>query len=140
MPVLTDAEKERVRYHTGYMETSFAASLQMGIPRPIQTIFLLEQAMSLLVADAACDRVRGLLCRLDAIEEQLFRATKTLVAEKLGEMVLHPLRGRGVLATDSIEGEDRRWAHRLADILGIPLYPYSTRFQRSGPGTSIMVR
>ena len=53
---LTEEEKERVRYHLGYMETSFggnqtAASLQFGIPRPVQTMFLVEEAIQNLLTN-----------------------------------------------------------------------------------------
>ncbi|KKK54507.1 hypothetical protein LCGC14_3083990, partial [marine sediment metagenome] len=43
---LTEAEKERVRYHLGYLQVSAAASIQLGIPRPLQTVFLLEQGLN----------------------------------------------------------------------------------------------
>lgn len=139
MPALTDEEKERVRYHTGYMETSFAASMQLGIPRPVQTIFLLEQALGLLSNQYAVDRVRRTLATLDDLECQLTAAAKMVGVESLGSIKMHPLAGQGKLVTDSLEKEYVRWARRLADIFGVPLYPYSWRFRVGGPGHSIPV-
>jgi hypothetical protein len=137
---LNEADKDKIRYHLGYLSTSSAASIQMGIPKPVQTVFLLESAMGLLTNGYAVERVRHIIEKLDLLECKLFKGADALNAERLGEMTLHPLRGQGKLFTDSLEGEYRRWAGRLADILGVPFYPYSTRFRRGGPGTNVPVR
>jgi len=131
---LSEEEKERVRYHLGYLETNFAASLQLGIPRPIQTIFLVETAMSQLQNAYAVRRCRKILDALDSIEEQLLDpGVPLLYASQLGELKLRESQ-RGSTSTDLIEREYVRWANRLADMLGVPLYPYSARFKKSGPG------
>lgn len=137
--MLTEEEKERVRYHLGYMETSFAASLQFGLPRPVQTIFIVEQAMNLLVNPFAVDRVRRVLWTLDDIEQKLQSALCTLVAEQLGDL---KLRGAepGRTHPDLLEREYIRWARRLADILGVPLYPYSDRFKNRVNTGNLSVR
>ena len=139
MDALTDAEKSKCRYHLGYMASGTAASFQLGIPRPVQTVFLLESAMSLLVEDNAVARARQILCVLDATDARIMGAQQTLAAEQLGKLTLHPLRNRGVLFTDSLEREYVRWAKRLADILGCPIYPYSDRFRRHGPGSKVPI-
>ncbi len=128
---ISESDKERIRYHTGYMEVSFAASMQLGIPRPIQTIFLLEQAMNLLTNRFAISRVIRLLDILDETECRLEQAQKQLSVEKLGDMTLRGAT-EGETVTDLLEREYSRWAKRLADIFGIPLYPYSARFKRVG--------
>lgn len=133
MATLDNAEKERVRYHLGYMETSFAASMQLGIPRPVQTVFLLESAMGLITDGNAVQRVRSILAHLDHIEEQMKAATCSLVAEQVGDLKL-----RGNLP-DLLEREYVRWAKRLADMLGVPLYAYSDRFRKGSAGRSISV-
>lgn len=127
--MLTDQEKERVRYHLGYMETSFgsnqaAASLQLGIPRPAQTVFLLEEAISALLTNTyALDRVRKILCVLDGMEEKIAAAACQLTAESIGDIKLR------ANLPDLLEREYVRWARRLADILGVPIYPFSMRFR-----------
>ena len=137
---LNEADKERTRYHLGYLLVSFAPSIQLGIPRPLQTIFLVEQALETLRNKFAVERVRCLLDQLDRIEAQIAGSTCLLAADRLGNLQLHPLRQRGHLVTDSLEREYVRWASRLADILGVPLYPYSKRFRKSGPGAILPVR
>ena len=137
---LSDQDKERIRYHLGYLEVSSAPSIQLGIPRPIQTLFLVEDAMQLLGNVFAIKRVQCILDTLDGLEGQLRAAVPSLAADKLGQLQLHPLRARGQLFTDSIEREYVRWANRLADILGVPKYPYSARFRRTGPGSQIGFR
>ena len=136
---LTDEEKEKTRYHLGYLETSLAPSIQLGIPRPLQTVFLLEQGLELLVNGFAVNRVRCILKILDDIECQLLSAISTLGATSLGNLTLHPLASKGILFTDSIEKEYKRWSSRLADILGVPKYPYAARNKRSGPGSMVPV-
>ncbi len=128
---LTDADKDKVRYHLGYMATSFAASMQLGIPRPVQTVFLLESAMGLVTSQAAVDRIRALLCQLEKIEEQMKNATCSMIAEEVGDLKLR------AGYPDLLEREYGRWAKRLADMLGVPLYWYSDRFRKSGPGRSV---
>lgn len=133
---LTESEKERIRYHLGYMETSFAASMQLGIPRPVQTVYLLESAMTLLTQPQALQRVRCLLDQLDGLEAKLRAAPAHLAAAKVGAVELRPGKP-GESYPDLLEREYVRWAGRLADVLGTPLYPYAARFARAagaGPG------
>lgn len=133
MAALTGAEKERVRYHLGYLASASAASMQFGMARPIQTVYLLESAMEMLVDQNALDRVRRVLFTLDEIETKMQSALCSMIAEQLGTLKL-----RGDYTT-RLEAEYTRWANRLADILGVPKYLFSARFQRRGPGTSVPV-
>lgn len=139
MSALSEADKERCRYHLGYLNTSFAASLTLGIPRPVQTLFLVEDAMGLLIPQTV-PRVLRVLCIMDGIEEGLVKALSQLGVSKLGELDLHPLKDQGKLVTDSLEREYVRWGNRLADILGVPHYPFSARYAKRGPGSSIPAR
>jgi hypothetical protein len=130
---LTEEEKARVRHHTGYPEVTSAASISFGIPRPAQVAFLLESAMNLILGTSV-DRVRQILQILDDIEQQMVDAQCYLVADQLEEL---KLAGSGDsknrLVTDRLESEYVRWAERLVDIFGVPLYPFSARFKgRSG--------
>jgi replicative DNA helicase len=124
---LSPEEKDRVRYHLGYPSVTAGAAIVMGIPAQRQTAFLVEQAMNLIL-DVALPRVRQLLMTLDSLEEQMVCAQSNLAAEKLGEMTLRKDQ------IDSLEKEYQRWAMRLADVMAVPIYPFSTRFKKSGPG------
>ncbi len=118
----TDAEKARIRYHLGYPGVQFAASLQFGIPKPIQTAFLVEQAMNNVISAHEQD-IRGhILPTLEHIECLLAESATHLVATGLGDLKLNPDEPQ------LLEREYVRWANRLADTLGVPLYAYSKRF------------
>ena len=130
---LTEEEKARVRHHTGYPEMSMAASIQFGVPRPAQLAFLLESAFNQ-VLPTAVDRVRQILQVLDDIEQKMIDAQCYLVADQLEELSLAGSKdAKSRLVTDRLESEYVRWAERLVDIFGVPLYPFAARFQgRSG--------
>lgn len=119
---LNDSEKERVRYHLGYLEVSVAASLSFGIPVPQQTLFLVESAMTRVI-EASTNRVRRILQVMDGIEEQLVEAQPRLAATKLGDLSLRENE------PDMLEREYVRWGYRLANILGVPVYPFSERYR-----------
>lgn len=125
---LTDEEKERCRYHLGYPEMQAAASIQYGIPRPIQTAFLAEASFNL-VLPLARPRVRKLLEILDGLECRILGATDVLEASKLGNLETREN------APDLIERQYHRFACRLADVLGVPLYPFADRNKR---GSAVM--
>jgi hypothetical protein len=118
-----DAEKERIRYHMGYLQVSPAAGLTFGIPAPIQTMFLLESAMDRVIIPAE-DRVRKLITTLDEIECRMLDAQNYLVADQLADITIRKNH------IDQLEDEYCRWAARLADTLGSPLYPGAARFRR----------
>lgn len=142
---LNDQEKERVRYHLGYMGTSFggdhaAASLSFGMPRPAQTMFLLESAIQTMLTNPyTLERVRKLLCILDKVESQIEAAACQLGVESVGNV---KMRGAepGRTHTDLLEREYVRWAKRLADVLGVPLYAYSDRFRSQSGVRNVTVR
>lgn len=122
---LSAAERVRVRYHLGFLNVQLAASISFGIPRPIQTLFLVETAMSNIIEDAV-GIVRDLLARLDETENMMFEAQTRLAASQLGEL---KLREDEITA---LEASYVMWADRLADTLGVPKYPYSSKFRRAG--------
>ena len=120
---LDDSEKERVRYHLGYLEVSPAASIQFGIPRPLQTVFLVETAMQNLIENAT-NRVRSIISVMDGIEQKLVEAQDRLAAIQLDSLKLRENE------PDMLEREYVRWGMRLADLLGAPIYPYSQRYRQ----------
>ena len=140
MPALTDRDKERCRYHLGYLgQGPSAASIQMGIPQPLQTSFLVESAMNLLASTEVVARVVCILDTMDKLEAQLTSAVATLTVDRVDNLQLHPLRSMGKLSTDCIEQELTRWGYRLSDVLGAPVYPYARRYMKRGPGSVLPV-
>lgn len=114
----------------GYLQVAPAAALTYGIPSPIQTLFLLESAMDRILPDAE-NRVRKIIQVLDDIECRMLDGQNYLVADQLSDITIRKDN------IDKLEDEYGRWASRLADIMGSPLYPGSERFRRlfgAGPG------
>jgi hypothetical protein len=120
--VLDPAEKERVRYHMGYLEVSPAAAITFGIPAPIQTLFLLESAMDRIMPVAE-DRVRKLITILDSIECKEEGGLDYLVVSRVSDIELRPDH------IEKLEEQYAKWASKLADTLGAPLYPGSSKFR-----------
>ena len=134
--MLSDADKERARYHLGYMEVTVASSMHFGIPQVTDTQWMFEDAITRVMV-AAEPRVVALLDQLDCIEKLMMRASGELFAKRIEG--LEP----NLDQPDDLEEEYVRWACRLADMLGIMPYPYSKRFATlrggNGPG-NISVR
>lgn len=122
---LSNFDKGRIRYHLGYLSVQSAASIQFGIPRPLQTIFLLETSMNNVIDDGAnVQNIQRLLGALDKIDCQMVEGTDFLVANKLGDLEL---------SQDYMQRLEYAYCMqmgRLADVLGVPAYPYSQRAQQ----------
>jgi hypothetical protein len=115
---LTTSERERTRYHLGYLNVAPAASIALGFPRASQALFLVESAMNNLLPEGE-DRVRTHLAVLDGIESKLIDAQCRLAAKEVGEITLNPEETR------KLEEEYTRWADRLARQLGVYRNPFS---------------
>lgn len=125
---ISDADKERARYHLGYMTVVVASSYAFGVPQATEVQWMFEDAIGR-VMSASEPRVRSILDKLDEIEETLFCASKDLFAKRAGDLESN------LDQPDMVEKEYMRWACRLADMLGVMPYPYSARFGRlSGRG------
>jgi hypothetical protein len=122
---LTPEERQQVRYHLGFVSVAPAASINFGIVRPIQTLFLVEQAMNYLLPVGEA-KVRQIIGILDGIECRLVDAQDRLAAKSLDNLTMRPDE------TDALENEYYRWGGRLADTLGVPFYAYSNRYKRHG--------
>lgn len=130
MPLSSD-ERYRIKYHLGYLATTTAASLSFGIPRPVETLFLVETAMNNVPEGFPVAKVRELLGVLDGIETKLIAAQTRLAAESIDSITLRTTK-QGESEPDALEREYRRWGGRLADMLGVPFYPYSERYTTTG--------
>lgn len=128
---LTAEEKARIRHHTGYLLVDPVASIQLGIPRASQSMFLLEASMDR-IPESAVGLIRRYVAVLDQIEDMLFDSTTRFAATQVGDLHLNDNEPA------KLETEYARWAKRLADDLGIPLNPFSERF-RSGTLANLSV-
>lgn len=107
----------------GYLSVTPASAITFGLPAPIQTLFLVDSAINRLVPEAE-DRVRKLLSILDNIECKMVEWQDYLAASKVDNLEIRPDN------IEQLEWEYSRWASRLADELGAPLYPGSTKFRK----------
>ena len=80
--------------------------------------------------EPACNRVRQILNILDGIETKMVDAQDRLAAIALGGLKLRENE------PDRLELEYHRWTDRLADILGVPKYAFSTKNRNAGNGAA----
>lgn len=119
---ISDADKERARYHLGYMTVTVASSFAFGIPQVTEVQWMFESAITRVRVESE-SRITSILDKLDQIECTLFNASSELFAKRAGD--LEP----NLEQPDMVEREYARWATRLADMLGVMPYPFSARFQ-----------
>jgi hypothetical protein len=102
------------------------------VPRPVETLFWIENAFNL-VLEIAIPRIRNMLGILDKIELQMVDGLIRLKADTVGSIKL-----RGGQASQSegdlLEKEYHRWSGRLCDQLGVARYPFAERNQGLGMG------
>lgn len=124
---ISEADRARVRHALAYIQVEPVSSIALGFPSAQQPMFLVERAMDRVIPDAI-PKILQELCVLDQIECQMAEALCRLSAQQVGEV---KLRNDNSEATeqDLLEKEYLRWAMRLADDLGVPLNPFSTRFR-----------
>jgi hypothetical protein len=122
--LLTDEEKTKVRFHLGYPNVTRMTVLTSELPAPRQLGFLLEPAMDALLPDAVA-LVRQIICQMDKLECQLFESADRMQASAVGNLKMR------ADEQDALEKLYVRFGRRLADVLGVPPYPLSVRYQTS---------
>lgn len=138
--LLTDVEKERIRYHLGYPSSrGTAATIQLGLPALGETAWLLDRALSEPIDPNGIERVRVILLRMDEKEELLDLAADTLLVQAAGELTMRP-GDPGRTATDLLEVEYARLGRRLADMFGCQPYQHSARYGGRGRAGNLPVR
>ena len=117
--MLTPAEKERIRYHTGYLNISQATAISLGFPSATQLQFIIESAMNSVLPDGERG-VRRAIAELDCIEDQRSRFRNSLELVATGDTKI-----RGREAFEVLDDEYRKWCRKLLDTLGSPVNPFS---------------
>lgn len=123
--VLTEEEKNRIRYHGGYLLTDPASAIILGIPAATQPAFLVEQALNH-IPDSAVAIIRNLVAKCDITENNILSAQSRMVARSVDEVDLNPEEA------DQLRGEYRFWVQKLYDTLGAPLNAYASLYQSGG--------
>lgn len=124
---LTQGEKVKCRHHLGYLGVAEVATFALGVPANVQTSFMIEPAMDLLLVETE-PLVRGFLEKLDAIDFQIFDDAETLVATKVGSIDLNQKEFEKLLERyDWLRGG-------LSNALGILPNPFDRRFYNPNGG------
>jgi hypothetical protein len=126
MARVAEADRERVRYHLGYLNIDPAASIALGFPSAQQAQFLVESAMDR-VRDTTLHRVIRILGELDDIENQMSRERKCLKVQGIDTLKIRNSNDEPTII-DLLEREYVRWGKRLANDLGVPLNVYAERY------------
>lgn len=121
--MLSPEEKERIRYHLGYLNTSPAGARALGMPSSNEPAFLVEFALDNLLPEAE-PGVRRAIVELDCIEDQISAARKNLGLEQVAE-----IRFSGDEGMMALERQGQIWADKLASTLGCIRNPFSPMWQ-----------
>lgn len=117
---LTEEEKSRTRHHCGYTQVTAIATFFAGIPQAIQPLYMLEEAMNLLMPSGE-EMVRHHLRILDAIETLDVQNLSDVEAAEVGEVSLDPK------FYEKRWKQYRRWQGSLCNILGVLPNSYDFR-------------
>jgi hypothetical protein len=125
----TLSEKQRIRIDLGYLGVGTSASYQLGIPRPLQNIYLVDDALGLVLPDTE-PIVRRIMDVMDGIEDKMVDAQDRLAATKVDEILTR------ADECDRLEEQWVRWGEQLSSVLGAPYNIYNARYQRWAMGSS----
>lgn len=118
--VVTEDEKVRARHHLGYVDVEAVQSFNAGIPAAMQTTFMIEGALNRLLP-AAYEKFQQFLCRLDAVEEEVFCGIDLASVDQLDTLKIRSDRLRELSRYYKIAQEG------LANMLGVPPNPWDAR-------------
>lgn len=126
--MLSPEEKERVRYHLGFLNVNPAAARALGMPSSNEPGYLVEYAMDQLLVEAE-PGVRRCIVELDCIEDQLSANRKNLGLAQVAE-----IRFAGDEGSMAMERQYQIWADKLASTLGCIRNPFSPMWQQNMGG------
>ena len=112
---LAKSERERIKYHLGYLNTFIGSSVSLGLPSASQLLFILENSMNDVIIEAL-PLVRRAVLELDCIEDQLSESRANLATRAVNGIQFNP-----VVEQSELESQYSLWAKKLADIFGVPL-------------------
>jgi hypothetical protein len=133
-PLLTIGERVQVRLHLGYPNSADVATMVLGVPSSIETMFIIEKAMDL-VRPEAMTQVRRHLQILDSIEAQMVDDLELLAVTQVDEITIR---------TDeqsSLVSRYLYWRSGLANLFGAEPNPFDPRFLGgAGGGINLSVQ
>jgi hypothetical protein len=115
----------------GYPSAATAPAIQFGFAIPLQTMFIVDEAMNV-IQEIAIPRVQQILCILDnLVFGKIVESQDYLAALRMGDMTLREAK-RGETHPDLLRRELRFYVGLLCDTLGAPRYFFSERFRSTG--------
>ena len=119
----SEDEKTRIYMHLGYgqWQSNTSQAIQLGVPTAIQSWFLVQQAIDR-IAVASRPYIREALQELDCIDRERSAARKRFAATKVETITLNK---DEIMRLDT---EQKYWAGRLADLLGVDVARPSNRY------------
>lgn len=130
--VITDQEKVRARHHLGYLGVESASTFALGVPAAMQTTFMIEGALVRIMPEAV-DKFRELLCRLDAVESEVYCGMDLASVEKVDTIAIRSDR------MQELAKYYRLARSALANLLGVPPNPFDMREWVRGPAINVSV-
>jgi hypothetical protein len=120
--LVTDDEKNRVRWHLGYHLVESVATFALGVPAAMQTTFMIEGAMNrILSTPGAIEKFRQTLERLDCIENEIMCGIDLASVDVLDTITVRKDRLR------ELARYYRLFQSALANALGVVPNPWDQR-------------
>lgn len=129
---LTDQEKVKVRHHLGFLNVKAAQTFVLGVPAAVETQFIIEGAMNLLLPEAEGEARRHLTI-LDDIENQLNEDRELLAVTAVDEIKINPDEMR------KLRKEYQYWRHSMANLFGVYPNPFDKRWIVAEGGVNVPV-
>ena len=129
--MLSEQTKARIRYHQGYLGVSNAAGFNLGVPAALQTQFMIEQAMQVVLPSAE-GKLLEVLDNLDAVEAQIVENMENIAVKKIDTIEVNLDEFTGLIT------RYKYWQGAVANITGCPPNEFDQRFggYLSGGGSS----
>ncbi len=131
-PGLTEQERVQIRHHLGYVNVSAGYTFALGVPAAVETQFMIEGAMNL-VMPTALPQIRRIIGILDTIEAQKVDDLELLAVNRLDTI-------------DVNQGEQKQldkqydyWVNALANMLGSQRNPFDQRVFNAPGGINARV-
>jgi hypothetical protein len=131
--MITNELKVRARHHLGYLGVQESATFQLGVPAAVQTQFMIEGAWDKLLPESEALFAR-IVCRLDAIEEEVYGGIDMASVLQVGAIQVNPKRF-SELSKYYVNAR-----LELSNLLGCPPNPFDGRPLASGGGAVGNVR
>lgn len=122
---LTPFQRASIKRHLGYPLITATETLRSGMlpSGPDDLTFAMEKAFDNVIPEAE-KMILTIVEKLECIEKQLGEQVGDLAVLAVGSTQLAGQEGMG-----AVEAQYRKWAQKLSDTIGVPMYRHS-QYQR----------